>query len=141
MNWARFLATVIVAGIVSSFTDYLFMGLLFHDKYNAHPEVWRSAKGDDKGAIMWSTAIGFAVCAIFTFVCYRLNWQIYSVMVPLKLAVAVWAMGALPIEITNSIWMKLHPQIAVAHALGWLAKFVVTAVAVTMVWHLWTVRV
>ena len=52
--------------------------------------------------------------------------------VPLKLAVAVWAMGALPIVISNSVWMKLHPQIAVAHGLGWLAKFVVTAVAVTL---------
>ena len=132
MDWTRFLLTVLAAGVVSSVTDYLFMGLLFHDKYNAYPEVWRSPKGEDKRAIAISTGIGFVVCAIFTFVCYRLNFQFYPMYVPLKLAVAVWAMGALPIVISNSVWMKLHPQIAVAHALGWLAKFVVTAVAVTL---------
>jgi hypothetical protein len=137
MVWTRFLATVIAAGVVSSFTDFLFMGVLFHDKYNAHPEVWRSAKGEDKRAIMWGTALGFAVCAIFTFFCYRLNWQYYPLVVPLKLATAVWAMGPLPIVISNSIWMKLHPQIALAHALGWLAKFVVSALAVTTVWRVW----
>lgn len=134
MNWARFLLTVVVAGIATSVTDWLFMGVLFHDKYNAHPEVWRKPKGEDKKAIAWSTLMGFAVCAIFTFVCYRLNWQTYSVTMTLKLALAVWAMGALPIVISNSIWMKLHPQIAVAHALGWLAKFAVTAVAVPVLW-------
>ena len=132
MDWTRFLLTVLAAGIASSVTDYLFMGVLFHDKYNTHPEVWRSPKGDDKRAIAIGTAMGFVVCAIFTFVCYRLNLQFYSMSVPLKLAVAVWAMGALPIVISNSLWMKLHPQIALAHSLGWLAKFVVTAVAVTL---------
>ena len=132
IDWGRFLLTVLAAGIGSSITDYLFMGVLFHDKYNAYPEVWRSPKGDDKRAIAISTAMGFVVCAIFTFACYRLKFQFYPMSVPVKLALAVWAMAALPIVISNSVWMKLHPQIAVAHALGWLAKFVVTAVAVRL---------
>lgn len=134
MNWTRFLLTVVVSGIATSVTDFLFMGMLFHDKYSQHPEVWRRPKGGDPRAIAWSTLMGFIVCAMFTFVCYRLNLQIYSVTVTLKLALAVWAMGALPLIISNSLWMKLHPQIAVAHALGWLAKFAVTAVAVTYLW-------
>jgi hypothetical protein len=134
MNWKLILLTTVAAGVVSSITDWFFMGVLFHDKYNAHPEVWRSTKGDDKRAILASTLIGFVVCGMFVWFCYRVDWQIYP-WVPMKLAVAVWAMGALPLIISNSIWMKLHPQIAVAHALGWLAKFVVAAAAVSLLWR------
>lgn len=134
MNWKLILLTTVAAGVVSSITDWLFMGVLFHDKYNAHPEVWRNPKGDDKRAIALSVLMGFIVCAMFVWVCYRLDWQIYP-WVPMKLALAIWAMGALPLIISNSIWMKLHPQIAVAHALGWLAKFAVAAMAVKLLWR------
>ncbi len=134
MNWTRFALTVLAAGIATSITDWFFMGILFHDKYNEHPEVWRHPKGEDKRAIGVGVLMGFFACAVFAFVCYRLNLQIYSVTVTLKLALAVWAMAPLPLVISNSLWMKLHPLIAVAHAAGWLARFAVTAVAVTIFW-------
>ena len=39
MNWTHFVLAVLVAGIVSSFTDWFFGGILFHRKYSAHPEI------------------------------------------------------------------------------------------------------
>jgi hypothetical protein len=32
---------IVVAGFVATFTDWLFMGVLFHDRYMRYPEVWR----------------------------------------------------------------------------------------------------
>jgi hypothetical protein len=37
------IGATVVAGVLGSFTDWLFMGVLFHDAYNRHPEIWRPA--------------------------------------------------------------------------------------------------
>jgi hypothetical protein len=50
----------------------------------------------------------------------------------LKLAVAVLAMAPLPLLATNALFIKLHPRITVAHALGWLVRLVVCALVVTL---------
>ena len=37
MNWTRFLLAVVLSGLAATFTDWLFMGVLFHKKYIATP--------------------------------------------------------------------------------------------------------
>src|SRR5450759_4422230 len=64
MNWAKFVLTVVVSGIAVSLTDWFFFGVLFHDKYNAYPEVWRASQAGTKG--VW-IAIGFFTCAVFIY--------------------------------------------------------------------------
>ena len=44
MIWTRFILTVLTAGIAVSTTDWLFTGVLFHNKYKVFPEVWRTAE-------------------------------------------------------------------------------------------------
>ncbi len=39
MSWI-ILAAVFVAGTIATFTDWYFMGVLFHDRYQAYPETW-----------------------------------------------------------------------------------------------------
>ena len=39
MSW-MIVAAIIVAGIVSSFTDWFFMGVLFSDRYQKYPDTW-----------------------------------------------------------------------------------------------------
>ena len=53
----------VLAGVLGSVTDWLFMGVLFHAAYNRHPEVWRPAiaAGRDKTAVLLSVAIGFVM--------------------------------------------------------------------------------
>jgi hypothetical protein len=61
----------VAAGVLGSFADWLFMGVLFHNAYNRHPEVWRPAiaAGQDKGAILLSAAIGFVMSAAIVALC------------------------------------------------------------------------
>jgi Protein of unknown function (DUF1761) len=131
MDIGRFALTVLAATIGTALTDWFFFGVLFHDRYLAHPEVWRGQPGKPEGKrIALSTVMGAITCAAFTFVCVRLGLQ--AMPVALKLALAVWVIAPLPLIVTNALWMKLHPSIAVSHSLGWLAKLAVTALVVTL---------
>jgi hypothetical protein len=133
MNWTRFLLAILASGVGASLTDWLFMGVLFHGKYLAHPEVWRRPQGGpgEGRAILLATLLGFVTCAAFLFVCYRLD--IHSPPRTLKLAAAVWLMVPVPLMITNALWMKLHWQIVLSNCLGWLAKLVVAALAASYI--------
>jgi len=70
-------------------------------------------------------------CAVFTLLCARLN--LHSYRVTLKLALAVWFVGPLPLLIVNGLFIKLHSAITVAYSLGWLVKLMLPAVAVTLI--------
>jgi hypothetical protein len=54
---------------------------------------------------------------------------LHSVSSALKLAVAVWVIGPLPL-ITNAAFMKQHRVFVVSYVVGWLTKLVIVAVAV-----------
>jgi hypothetical protein len=130
MDLGRFALTVVAATIGTSLTDWLFFGVLFHDRYLAHPEVWRSQPGKpETNTIVLSTALGAVTCAAFAFLCAKLGLELLPST--LKLAVTVWVIAPLPLIVTNALWMKLHPKIAISHSLGWLAKLAVTAVLVS----------
>jgi hypothetical protein len=131
MDISRFALTVLAATIATSLTDWFFFGVLFHGSYLAYPEVWRGQPGKPEGKrIALSTVMGAVTCAAFVFVCVRLGFVSLPLVVELKFALAVWVIAPLPLIVTNALWMKLHPSIAVSHSLGWLAKLVVTALAV-----------
>ena len=125
MNWARFVAIAIGAGVVSSLTDWFFAGDWIHRRYT-YPEIWR--QGKESRAIALTSPLPFVTCGVFTFVAARLG--LHSVSSALKLAVAVWVVGPLPLILTNAAFMKLHRFFVASYAIGWLAKLVIVAVAV-----------
>ena len=132
MNWVNLTLTVFVGGLVASLTDWLFMGDWLYKRYNQYPEIWRHPHGQgEMKAIAWYTPLPFVTCAVFTLLCARLNLHSYSAT--LKLAVAIWFVGPLPLLIGNALFIKLHSVIAAAYSLGWLVKLVVAAVAVTLI--------
>ncbi len=131
MNWTRIALAILASGVAGSLTDWLFMGVLPHGKYFASPEVWRNKPGESEATlIIWSTLLGVMSCAVYVLVCARLGLQTWSATV--KFAAAVWAMAAVPILVNNGLWTKIHPVVTVAHLAGWLARFLVCAVAVML---------
>ena len=67
MGGIWFWVALVVALIASSFTDWYFMGVLWHDKYLAHPEVWRRPQGG-KGeslAVAWAQLLSILTCGLF----------------------------------------------------------------------------
>jgi hypothetical protein len=132
MPWGRIALATLASGFVSSMTDWLFMGDWLYKRYDRHPEIWRyrAGQGENK-AILWSSLLPFLTCAVFILVCARLHLHSYSST--LKLAVAAWLIGPLPLMIVNALWIKLAPAIAASHALGWLVKLGIAALAVTLI--------
>ena len=125
MNWARLIAIVIGAGVVSSLTDWFFAGDWIHRRYT-YPEIWR--QGAESRAIALTSPLPFVTCGVFAFVAARLG--LHSVSSALKLAVAVWVIGPLPLILTNAAFIKLHRVFVISYAIGWLTKLVIAAFAV-----------
>jgi hypothetical protein len=125
MNWARLVAIVVGAGIVSSLTDWFFAGDWIHRRYT-YPEIWR--QGAESRAIALTSPLPFLTCAVFGYVIARLG--LHSVSSAVKLAVAVWLIGALPLILTNAAFMKLHRVFVASYATSWLVKLTILAAAV-----------
>lgn len=125
MNWARLVAVTIGAGVVSSLTDWFFANDWIHRRYS-YPEVWR--QGDESRAIARTSPLPFVTCGVFAFVAARLG--LHSVSSAVKLAVAVWVIGPLPLILTDAAFMKLHRIFVMSYTTGWLIKLVIVAVAV-----------
>jgi hypothetical protein len=132
MSWMRSALTVLIGGIVSSLTDWFFMGDLLYKWNNKHPEIWRFPGGEGESkAIAWSSPLPFVTCAVFVVVCNQLH--IHSFTATYKLAFEIWIMCPLPLIVTNALFMKVQPMIAAAHSLGWLVKLSVAALAVVSI--------
>jgi hypothetical protein len=126
------LLAIVAAGIAASLTDWFFFGVLFHDKYLQTPELWRSGPGGtETRQIVWSTVIATLSCALFILLCVGLNLHSYSAT--LKLAVAVWLIGSLPIVLTTHLFVKLNWALAVSHSLGYLVRLVLAAIAYVLI--------
>lgn len=126
MNWTRFLLAVVLSGFATTFTDWLFMGVLFHKKYLATPEIWRLKPGEsDTRSIVLSSLLGVLSCAAFLYFCV---WSgiILSHRTTLHTSLLVWVAAAVPIIFSNIVWIKMDPLLGVSHSLGWLARFVTT---------------
>lgn len=79
-------------------------------------------------AIALTSPLPFLTCGAFAYVAARLG--LHSVAGAVKLAVAVWLMGPLPLILTNAAFMKLHPVFVMSYATGWLMKLMIVALAV-----------
>ena len=128
MEWGKILLAILCSGLASSMTDWFFGGVLFHDKYNTYPEIWRaSIEKSETSAVTWSVVLGFVACAAFILAADLfgvLGWN--KIMV---LALLMWGAGPVPVLVTNALFIKLHPLVVVSHATGWLVKLLLAATA------------
>jgi len=123
MNWSRLVLITLGTGIVVSLTDWFFAGDWLHRRYT-YPEVWR--QGVEVRAIALTSPLPFLTCGVFAFVIARLGF--HSVESGIKLAVAVWLIGPLPLILTNAAFMKLHRVFVASYSCGWLIKLLIVAV-------------
>jgi len=124
------IAAILAAGILGSFSDWLFMGVLFHSAYNTYPEIWKPGVRDGKetGAIVWASVIGFVMGAAVIALC-----ALAGVSDLLGVALLVWIAGPLPILVINGMFVKLDPKITFAHCLGYLARMLIAGTAAGIV--------
>ena len=125
MNWVRLVAVVLGTGVLTSLTDWFFAGDWIHRRYT-YPEVWR--QGVEARAIALTSPLPFLTSGVFAYVAAWLG--LHSVSGTVKLSVAMWLIGPLPLILTNAAFMKLHRVFVVSSATGWLTKLLIVAVIV-----------
>ena len=123
MNWIRLATLIIGAGVASSLTDWFFAGDWLHRRWT-YPEIWRPNEGR---AIALTAPLPFLTCGVFAYAAARLG--LHSMASTIKLAVAVWLIGPLPLILTNAAFIKLHRAFVASYAIGWLVKLLIVAVA------------
>jgi len=123
------IGAVIAAGVLGSFSDWLFMGILFHSAYNTHPEIWKpgTREGKETGAIAWASAIGLVMGAAVIALCAIAG--VDGVLGGLGVALLVWIAGPLPILVINGFFIKIDPKITFAHCLGYLVRLSIAGIA------------
>ncbi|MEI9995997.1 MAG: hypothetical protein WDM91_15485 [Rhizomicrobium sp.] len=128
MTWTL-AAAAFGAGTVGVFTDWLFMGLLFHDAYDRFPEVWRSGirDGTERRAILWSSVLGYVTSGGVVALCAAANAR--GIAAGLAIAVLAWIAGPLVVLAVNGFFIKLDAKITFAHSLGWLARMAIAGAA------------
>ncbi len=123
MTW-HFWAALIGGIVAASLIDWLFAGVLFHDRYLRHPEVWRTPGNNTRGIIAAQvltipTVVGMIVL---------IELVTAPAMGPaLIIAALVWAIAAGPATVVNGVFIKLDPAVVAAHTVGWLVKLLAVA--------------
>ena len=126
MSWI-IVAAIFVAGILASFTDWFFMGMLFHERYARTPETWWLRAGNETMPILYSTALGFITAAAVMWLCALAG--VAGVMSGIKIAFIAWLAGSFVQVATTHIWVRIDPMVSLAHGLGYLARFVIAGIA------------
>ena len=129
MDW-RLGAAIIAGLIVASLMDWLFAGVLFHDRYQAHPEVWR-INGANPRALIAAQALTIPT-VVGLVALMRLTGE--TRLAPaLGVATLVWLIAAAPAIMANGLYIKIHPLVVASHTLGWLAKLAAVAAVAALI--------
>ena len=125
----------LIAGVMSIFTSWLWMGVVFHRLQKETPGTWRPESARSyvlSSALQFIAAIGIA--CLFTLV-VRFNVGIFALGFhgALLFAIAIWLALALPILLELAIYINLHPLVVVGQFTTWLSTSVL-ACLVTAWW-------
>ena len=127
MPWI--LGAIAISGTLGSFTDWLFMGRLFHDAYDRYPEVWRPGvrEGRGRNAILLSAVLGYLISAAVVGLCLMADTS--TIGAGLLVGLFAWCAGPLVVVIVNGLFIKIDRKITFAHALGYLARILLAGAA------------
>jgi hypothetical protein len=128
MGW-MLVAAAFGAGTVAMFTDWLFMGFLFHDAYRRYPEVWRPgiADGKERSAIIAACIIGYVMSGGVAALC--LLADVGGVWEGLEVATFAWLAGPFVVLTINHFFFKLDPKVTLTQCLGYLARMALAGAA------------
>jgi glycerol-3-phosphate acyltransferase PlsY len=128
MDWRIPLAGVIGL-VLASLADWLFAGVLFHDRYQTYPEVWRFKGANPKALIAAQVLTLPTVVALIALIVWT---RMTALPAALTVAVLVWACAAAPTLIVNGIYIKIDRRVVASHCVGWLVKLSLVAATTSL---------
>ncbi len=119
----------LAGAVLGSLADWVFMGVIFHGRYQLHPEVWRPGVGE-KGRIIAAQGIALITSAAFVALAWKLRQT--DMQGALKLGAMIWLIGPLPLLAANALFIKIDHLVTASHAAGWLVKLLLCGGAVAL---------
>jgi hypothetical protein len=128
----RLVIAVLVTGTLGSLTDWLFMGVLFHARYNTYPEIWwpEIRAGRDRRGIIWASVLGYVSTAAIVTICALTGTT--SMARALMIAALAWVAGPFLVLVVNGMFIKIDPRITFAHGVGYLARFLLAGLGAAL---------
>jgi hypothetical protein len=135
LHFSQALVPGLIAGVLSIFTSWLWMGSVFHRFQELTPQTWRRETARSyalSSALHILAAVGIAV--LFTTVA-RVPSPYFPAGISgsLRFAFACWGVFALPIVLEAAIYINLHPLVVLGQLLDWLS----TSLLATVITALW----
>jgi len=112
----------VIAGVVSIFTSWLWMGVIFHRFQAQTPNTWRP---ENNRSYAISSAIHFLACiAIATLFILVARTQMGpfadGIHGALRFAAVIWMVIAAPLAIDAAVFINMHPLVLIGQLLDWL---------------------
>jgi intracellular septation protein A len=123
----------LIGALLGSLADWLFMGVLFHGRYQVYPEVWRPGAGAVRSRIVLAQALALVTAAAFVALSWKLGQT--DLVGNLKLAAMIWLIGPLPLLLGNALFIKLDHLVTASHAAGWLVKLLLIGAVTAWMLH------
>lgn len=120
----------LIAGVISIFTSWLWMGVIFHKFQAITPETWRPEGGRNYLAaslLHLFAAMGIACLYVLML---RFNVAVFSAgrRGSLCFAGCIWGALAVPILLDSAIFIRLHRLVVVGQLLDWLTVVLLSSV-------------
>lgn len=139
MNGLHFFQALVpglIAGVLSIFTSWLWMGSIFHRFQKLTPGTWRRETARSyalSSALHILAACGIAV--LFTIITRdRSPYFPAGIDGGIQFAFACWCVFALPILLEAAIYINLHPLVVLGQLLDWLSTSLLATV-ITAWWR------
>ena len=112
----------LIAGVLSIFTSWLWMGVIFHPFQNRTPETWRRETGLSYAASSALHVLAAIAIAIFFTVIKQHAPALFEtgMLCVVAFALTIWAILAVPIILNAAIYIRLHPLVVLGQLLDWL---------------------
>jgi hypothetical protein len=115
----------LAGAVLGSLADWLFAGVIFHARYDLHPETWR--RGAEGKRIAAAQALALVTSAAFVGLAAKLGQT--DLRGALKLAAMIWLIAPLPLLVANALFIRIDHMVTASHAAGWLAKLLLIGAA------------
>jgi hypothetical protein len=119
-----------IAGVVSTFASWLWMGVIFHRYQRETPNTWRSeGPRSYVAASLVRIFAAFGIACLFVLI-VRFNIAFFGagLIGNLRFALCIWGAISLPIVLESAIFIRLHPMVVFGQLLDWLSTSVLACV-------------
>jgi hypothetical protein len=125
----------LIAGIVSIFTSWFWMGIVFHRYQRATPETWRP-EGPRNYALSSLVRVlsAIAISALYVLVArFQVGFFAEGMVGALRFAALIWIAQSAPVAIEAAIYVRMHSMVVLGQAIDWLTTAIL-ACAITFLW-------